>query len=121
MAVGPDVALRAKQQARVLRRRETPSEKELWNALRARHFRGLKFRRQQAVGPFVLDFYCAEERIAVEIDGSVHDDAQQIVNDKSRQRAIEAAGIRFVRLRDGLVINDTPAALRIIEAALQHT
>jgi len=119
LPVADDVALRANRAARDLRRRQTPSEELLWNALRARHLRGLKFRRQQAIGPFVVDFYCAEVRLAVEIDGSVHDDAGQKVADESRQRAIESIGIRFVRIRNELVLANLSAALRVIESALE--
>ncbi len=119
LPVADDVAWRANQLARELRRRQTPSEELLWNALRARHLHGVKFRRQQAIGPFVVDFYCAEERIVVEIDGSIHDDAAQKAADETRQRAIEATGMRFVRITAELVGSDLPAALRTIESALE--
>jgi len=119
LSVADDVAWRANQLARELRRRQTPSEELLWNALRARHLRGLEFRRQQAIGPFVVDFYCAEERIVVEIDGSIHGDAAQKVADESRQRAIESVGVRFVRVTAELVVGDLPAALHLIESALE--
>jgi len=79
----------------------------------------LEFRRQQAIGPFVVDFYCAEERIVVEIDGSIHGDAAQKVADESRQRAIESVGVRFVRVTAELVVGDLPAALHLIESALE--
>ena len=119
LPVADDVAWRANKLARELRRRSTPSEALLWNALRARHFHGLKFRRQQAIGPFVVDFYCAEKRLVVEIDGPIHDDADQKAADESRQRAIESAGIRFVRIKAELVVGDLPVALRLVESALE--
>jgi len=114
------VAWRTKRAAIDLRRVETASERALLDALRDRRLRGRKFRRQQAVGPFVVDFYCAAERLVVEIDGSIHDDAAHIAADKSRQRAIESVDIRFVRVRSELVLNDLNAALKMIETAFQQ-
>ncbi len=58
--------------ARRLKREQTASERLLWEALRDRRFEGLKFRRQHAVYAYVLDFFCAELMLAVEVDGGVH-------------------------------------------------
>ena len=54
--------------ARELRRNQTDEEKELWRALRGRRFAGFKFRRQHAVGGHILDFYCADAKLAVELE-----------------------------------------------------
>lgn len=98
-----------------MRRQPTPSEQILWNALRNRQLQGIKFRRQHPAGPFVLDFYCDKERLAVEVDGSVHDERGEA--DRERQEYFEAHGIRFVRIPAALVERDLPLALsRIIEA-----
>lgn len=118
--IAEDVAWRTKQAARELRGRETPSEQLLWDALRNRRFDGLKFRRQQAIGPFVVDFYCAELRLVIEVDGSIHDAHEQRTNDASRQQAIESADIRFIRVRVDLLVNDLPAALASIRAAIHE-
>lgn len=120
LSVADDVAWRTKQAVIDLRRAETPPERALWDALRDRRLGGRKFRRQQPIGPFVVDFYCAAERLVVEIDGSIHDDAGHIAADLSRQQAIETVGYRFVRIRSDLVLNDVQAALRMIEAALRE-
>ena len=61
------------QRARELRRKATPAEAILWEALRAGRLDGLKFRRQHAIGRFILDFYCATHRLCVEVDGEVHE------------------------------------------------
>lgn len=74
--------------ARELRERGTEGEQVLWEQLRAKRFRGLKFRRQQPVGPFVLDFYCSQQRLAVEVDGEIH--RQQTSIDADRQQLIES-------------------------------
>ena len=62
-----------KDMRKQLRQNMTPAEAVLWRALRGRGASGLKFRRQQGIGPYVLDFYCAERRLCVELDGSSHE------------------------------------------------
>jgi len=75
-----------------------------------------KFRRQHPVGRFILDFYCDEERLAVEVDGPVHETQRQA--DGERQQILESMGIRFLRLPAALVEGDLPAALAAIQRAL---
>ncbi|MEZ4553756.1 MAG: endonuclease domain-containing protein [Dehalococcoidia bacterium] len=84
--------------ARQLRRPLTPTERLLWEHLRDRRLDGLKFRRQHPVGPFVLDFYCVELRLAIEVDGGVHSTEEQAHHDADRQAVLEEAGIRFIRI-----------------------
>ncbi|MHB8515677.1 MAG: endonuclease domain-containing protein [Dehalococcoidia bacterium] len=113
--ISPELRQRMTLVARELRARSTRGEDLLWEGLRNRRLLGRKFRRQQPVGPFVLDFYCGEERLAVEVDGPVHE--QQRAADAERQALLETLGIRFVRVRDDLVQTDLPSALRTISAA----
>jgi len=84
----------------------TPAEEAAWGVLRNRGFRGLKFRRQHPIGPFVLDFYCHELRLAVEIDGGAHGSA---VDHPDTGR------LRFIRLSARAVELDP---LGTIEAAV---
>ncbi|MBK8024413.1 MAG: endonuclease domain-containing protein [Chloroflexi bacterium] len=100
-----------------LRQRETLSEMKLWAALRSRQLEGRKFRRQVPVGGYVLDFYCAEENLAVEIDGGIHEKQQEA--DMLRQSALEELGVRFVRLPVEQVKNDFDSVLEIIKNAFQ--
>jgi len=81
--------------ARVLRRALTPPEARLWVHLRRRALGGLKFRRQHPAGVYVLDFYCAEARLAVEVDGDCH--AGRAEHDARRTRWLEAQGMAVVR------------------------
>ena len=106
--------------ARNLRQSLTASERLLWEQLRDRRFRGLKFRRQHPVGPFVLDFFCSELKLAIEVDGGVHLRAAEVRRDRERQRILEEMGIQFVRLRTEAVEADVAAALQLIVAALPH-
>lgn len=96
----------------------TPTEQMLWSALRDRRARGLKFRRQHPVDNFVLDFYNAEHRLGIEIDGGVHASPEQRERDASREAILLAKGIRLVRIPARLVERDMEAALESIRAAI---
>jgi very-short-patch-repair endonuclease len=103
--------------ARALRRSATPAEQMLWSQLRTQRFAGLKFRRQHAVGSFVLDFFCAEPAVAIELDGSVHDTPEQRERDAERTVWLGQRGIRVLRIRNERVLFDLPAVLSEIYAA----
>ena len=105
-----------KQAARDLRSRSTTSEQILWQALRGGRWLGLKFRRQHPIDRFVLDFHCPPIRLAVEIDGDIHDACH--VADEQRQTILESMGIRCVRLSASLVEEDLILALAKIEQAI---
>ena len=111
----PQAPATVRQAARDARKEPTKSEATLWQALRNRGLGGRTFRRQQPVGPFILDFYCHDESLAVEVDGGIH--AGQRTADAQRQQAIESVGVRFVRITADLVENDLPRALATIEDA----
>jgi very-short-patch-repair endonuclease len=97
----------------------TEAERVLWTALRYQKARGLRFRRQHPVGRFVLDFFCPSAKLAVELDGSVHD--HQVERDEERTRVLEAGGYRVLRFRNEEVFDDLPAVLRRITAAARET
>lgn len=101
--------------AKDLRRTMSLPEVMLWMRLRGgdRHFR-----RQRPVGPYILDFYCAEARLAVEVDGATHDLETQAAHDRRRDAWLAENGIRVLRLPARLILTDIEAALRIIEAAI---
>ena len=107
-----------KTAARELRKQPTKSERLLWGVLRNRGLASRKFRRQHPIGRFVLDFYCPEERLAIEVDGSIHDAA--VVADFDRQRQLAALGIRIVRLSASDVENNLAWALSQIALALDN-
>jgi len=102
--------------ARQFRKNPTPSEEILWQALRGKQLDGVKFRRQQPIGPFVVDFFAPSHRLIVEVDGPIHETQQTA--DAERQRLLESLGLRFVRLPADLVEQNLPAALERIRAAL---
>ncbi|MBB4639562.1 endonuclease domain-containing protein [Longimicrobium terrae] len=107
-----DSAPRVRAQARVLRQSATPAEQRLWRLLRSRAVNGLKFRRQHPLHGFVLDFYCAEARLCVELDGGIH--AEQQDRDELRSAMLHAHGIRVIRFPNEQVFNDLPGVLNQI-------
>lgn len=82
--------------ARELRRNATEVEQILWFNLRAKRFEGLKFRRQQTIGPYIVDFACFKKKIIIELDGSQHLAQQQ--KDYKRDKWLEAQGFRIIRI-----------------------
>jgi very-short-patch-repair endonuclease len=86
--------------ARELRLNPTPAERHAWSLLRNRAVLGLKFRRQQILHGFIVDFYCAAERLVVELEGDVHDASDRRGYDAVRAAHLEAAGYRVVRLKN---------------------
>ena len=102
--------------ARVQRNRPTPGERRLWRALRSQKL-GAKFRRQHPIGDFVLDFYCAEARLAIEVDGDVHE--YQTEYDRWRDSQLAEQGIEPLRFREERVIDQLPRVLDAIRRAVR--
>jgi very-short-patch-repair endonuclease len=86
-----------KEIRRKLRQQPITCERLLWNKLRNRALNGYKFRRQYSIGKYVVDFYCAEAKLAIEIDGATHAGEEEIKNDKKRQEYIETQGVKVIR------------------------
>ncbi|MFC1584031.1 endonuclease domain-containing protein [Fibrobacterota bacterium] len=101
------------QFAKSLRADQTKSERMIWERLRARRFLGLKFRRQHPVKGFVVDFYCSELKLAIELDGKIHQLQEEY--DDIRQNEIESTGISFIRMRSCDVISDPNELLLMIK------
>ena len=106
------------KRARRSRQAMTKSETILWQALRAGRLGGRKFRRQHPVGTYVLDFYCDAARLAVEVDGGVHEWEDRQLSDAVRDAWLAQRGVRTLRLPARLVEENTPRALEMIVEAL---
>ena len=102
--------------ARQLRQRSTLAEETLWEALRGRRLVGARFRRQHALGPYVLDFCCPESRLVVEVDGPVHEAQREY--DDARTELLQAHGYRVLRVGNDEVMYDRDGVLARIAAAL---
>ena len=96
--------------ARALRVRSTIAERNLWAELRNRQLGGHKFRRQHAIGPYVVDFACLAERLVVELDGGQH----AIAKDKDDERTfwLESQGYRVVRFWNHDVLDNMDGVLQ---------
>ena len=97
--------------ARKLRKELTDAEELLWLLLRNRQFCGLKFRRQHPIAPYVLDFYCDEERLGIELDGGQHNEPDKKQTDKERTAFLERKGIKIIRFWNNEVLQKTETVL----------
>ncbi len=108
--------------ARQLRKSQTESEKLLWNVLRGRKFHGYKFRRQHPVSRlYILDFYCFEKMLAIELDGMHHQEKIQKQLDDERSNVLRVLGIRVIRFTNNQVINQMDEVLKKILEALNDS
>ena len=100
-----------------MRKNPTQAEKLLWQKLRAKQVAGLRFRRQHPIGSFIVDFYCAESRLVIEVDGLIHDRPGYDEHDIQRQEFLEGLGLRVIRFTNAEVLNSTDSVLsKIIES-----
>ena len=99
-----------------LRKHPTEAERLLWRHLRLRQLGGWKFRRQQPVGSYIVDFVCLEKRLIVEVDGGHH--AVQVEKDARRAAWLEAEGFRLLRFWNTDVLRDVTIVQETIRAAL---
>jgi very-short-patch-repair endonuclease len=97
-----------------LRKQATDTEQLLWRYLRAKHFGGLKFRRQQPIGIFIVDFVCFEKRIIIELDGGQHALPEEMKNDNRRDQWFESQGYQVLRFWDNEVLTDIRGVLEVI-------
>jgi very-short-patch-repair endonuclease len=102
-----------KELARKLRNSSTLSEVLLWNHLKRRQMRGYQFLRQKPLDKYIVDFFCYELMLAIEIDGVSHDEKAKV--DVMRQKRLESFGIHFLRFTDSDVKNNMCGVLQSIE------
>jgi very-short-patch-repair endonuclease len=95
---------------RELRNRPTKA-KHLWYQLRGAKVDGRKFRRQHSIGPYIIDFYCPEEKLAIELDGDIHDEPAQKKHDEERTRYLNTHGVRVLRFPNRRVLTDQQSIL----------
>ena len=108
-----------KTKRRRLRQNQTNAEELVWRFLRNRQLSGFKFKRQFSVDHFVIDFYCPELKLAVEIDGASHNEPGQQKKDISRQKYLESFNIKFVRIKDEELLGNPEKAFGKIENAIK--
>ncbi len=106
-----------KQLARELRKNSTLSEVLLWKQIKGKTL-GYEFHRQVPIDKFIVDFYCHELMLAIEIDGSSHNDKHEY--DMSRQSKLEGLGVKFIRFNDSDVKRNMAGVLTTLEAKIKE-
>ncbi len=104
--------------ARNLRQRFTEAEKLLWRYLRGRQLEGFKFRRQQPIGSYIVDFVCFEKGLVIEVDGGQH--AIEVEKDSERDKWLKGQKLEVLRFWNNEVVNDVEAVLNKIRAMLDE-
>ena len=102
--------------ARALRKNSTEAERCLWSRLRGRRLDGVKFRRQQVLGPYVVDFLCLDPKVVIEVDGGQH--TEQVSNDLQRTEYLKVSGYHVIRFWNHEVLGDPDAVLESIRCLL---
>ena len=105
-----------KEKRRKLRNNMTNAEKLLWERIRNRQLRNKRFLRQYSVVKYVIDFYCPEIKLAIEVDGDTHESEEEILYDKNRQEEIENFGISFLRIKNEEIFVNIDKVILKIEA-----
>jgi very-short-patch-repair endonuclease len=104
------------RRAAELRQNQTPAETKLWSRLRAHRLGEIHFRRQYAIGNYIVDFCAPRKKLIIELDGSQH--LEQAVYDEDRTAFLKSKGYRVLRFWNNQVMNDLEAVMRAIDLAL---
>lgn len=103
-----------KERRRALRKNMPPAEVMLWSKLRGKNARGYEFRRQYSIGMYIVDFYCTQVRLAIEIDGESHYREGSEDHDRKRQAYIESTGIQVLRFTNRDIYERMDGVLEMI-------
>jgi very-short-patch-repair endonuclease len=107
------------KRARSLRNNMTTAEIMLWSRLRSKKIDGYKFRRQQPIFNYIVDFYCHELKLIVEVDGEIHSFPDKKDYDKNRDRILQISGYNVLRLTNLEIETETDAAITKIRAFIK--
>lgn len=105
---------------KALRNDGTSAEATLWKSLQKRLLGGRKFRRQHSIGNFIVDFFCYEEKLAIELDGSIHKDPLVAKNDDRKTEYLKSNGIKVIRFENRAVFENLDAVLEMIRSSFNH-
>ena len=109
-----------KELRKTLRTYGTPAEGRMWLMLKNKQIEGLKFRRQFSVGPFVLDFYCPQKQLAVELDGEPHMSFGGSMRDEQRTEYLNRQGIEVLRFENKMLFEQGDAVRAAIVEAVKN-
>ncbi|MFQ6030978.1 MAG: endonuclease domain-containing protein [Dehalococcoidia bacterium] len=105
--------------ARELRAKLTDAERRLWDQLRGRQLGHYKFRRQQPVGPYIVDFVCFEKKLILELDGGQHNRSEQAAYDSVRTAWLESQGFKVLRFWNNQIFNELESVKSYLREALE--
>lgn len=105
--------------SRLNRKNQTDAEKLLWQKLRNRQLSGFKFHRQYPIQVYILDFYCPEKKLAIELDGSQH--VKNKLYDEKRTSVLSKYKIRVLRFMDNEMLQNTDSVLEVIQNTLMKS
>ncbi|MDH5764012.1 MAG: endonuclease domain-containing protein [Nitrospinota bacterium] len=107
--------------ARNLRNNPTPPEKYFWNALRAMPFyQTTRINRQKPLGEYIIDFYCHEFRLVIEIDGDTHAGEEAQIKDEVRTKYLEGQGLRVLRFSNREVLNNIEGVMKVLQTYFER-
>ena len=109
------------ERAHELRASATDSERKLWSLLRRKQMAGLRFRRQQTIGPYIVDFYCSAAKLIVELDGDQHGVDGNLHYDEARTRWLTANGCRVLRFSNAELLQGPQSVLDGIWRAIRES
>jgi very-short-patch-repair endonuclease len=107
------------KRARVLRSNMTLAEIILWSRLRSKKIDGYKFRRQQPIFEYVVDFYCHDLKLVIEVDGEIHSLSEKADSDKKREKILKINGYRILRLTNSEIEADIDSAIHKIKSYIK--
>ncbi len=110
-----------KQKRKDLRNNLTPAEIRLWTYLKNKQLEGRKFRRQHSIGNYIVDFYCPQEKLAIEIDGSVHKNSVNENYDLARTKFLNSNDITVIRFDNNEIFQDIENVLTAITKNFNKT
>jgi very-short-patch-repair endonuclease len=117
---GQKVDRELQQRAKQFRREMTIPERVLWQELRAGRLDGLRFRRQQIIGGYIVDFYCHSASLIVEVDGPIHDTADMRDHDAIRTESLTLRDLRVLRVTNADVLHNLDDVLQRIKTAANN-
>ena len=105
---------------KALRKNLTPAEATLWKSLQRKQLKGRKFRRQHSIENFIVDFYCPQEKLIIELDGAIHLDFAQQNYDFERMQKLEELGFTVISFENKLVFRNLPWVLEKLSNQFNH-
>jgi len=103
-----------KEYRKFLRENMTGAEAFLWKCLKAKNLEGRRFTRQHSIGNYIVDFYCASEKLIIELDGEIHLNSTMEERDLKRTRYLESFGFNVIRFENKMVFDYLPSVLKEI-------